>query len=65
MEIVLAITVLLIPFFVLYKLYEPRIDIVVRPKERVVLLWYTPYITEFPGERTFKILFTIKKVTLK
>lgn len=65
MEIVLAIIVLLIPFLVLYKLYEPKIDIVVRPEETVVLLWYTQYITGFPKERTFKILFTLKKIILK
>lgn len=60
MDVVITILVLLIPFFVSYKLYEPRIDVVVQPTKKVVLLWYNLYVDGYPtGKRTYKKLFTL------
>lgn len=60
MDVILTILVLLIPFYVLYKMYEPRIEIVVQPTKKVVLLWYNLFVNGYPtGERTYKKLFTI------
>ena len=60
MDIVITILVLLIPFYVVYKMYNPRIDVVVQPKQKVVLLWYNLYVNGYPtGKRTYKKLFTI------
>lgn len=60
MDIVITILVLLIPFFVSYKMYEPRIDVVVQPTKKVVLLWYNLYMDGYPtGKRTYKKLFTL------
>lgn len=60
MDIVITILVLLIPFFVSYKMYEPRIDVVIQPTKKVVLLWYNLYVDGYPtGKRTYKRLFTL------
>lgn len=60
MDVVITILVLPIPFFVSYKLYEPRIDVVVQPTKKVVLLWYNLYVDGYPtGKRTYKKLFTL------
>ena len=60
MDIVIVILVLLIPFIVSYKMYEPRIDIVVQSPKKVVLLWYNLYVDGYPtGKRIYKKLFTI------
>ena len=60
MDIVITILVLLIPFYVAYKMYNPRIDVVVQPKQKVVLLWYNLYVNGYPtGKRAYKKLFTI------
>lgn len=60
MDVILTILVLLIPFYVLYKMYEPRIEIVVQPTKKVVLLWYNLFVNGYPtGKRTYKKLFTI------
>lgn len=46
--------------YIPYKIYEPRIDIVIQPKKKVVLLWYNLYIdNKFTGKRTYKKLFTV------
>ena len=60
MNIIIAILVLLIPFFVSYKMYEPRIGVVVQPTKKLVLLWYNLYEDGYPtGKRTYKKLFTL------
>lgn len=60
MDITITILVLLIPFFVSYKMYEPRIDVVIQPTKKVVLLWYNLYVDGYPtGKRTYKKLFTL------
>ena len=60
MDVVITILVLLIPFFVSYKMYEPRVDVVVHPTKKVVLLWYNLYVDGYPtGKRTYKKLFTL------
>lgn len=60
MNIVICILLLLIPFWVSYKMYEPRIDVVVQPKRKVVLLWYNLFVDGYPiGKRTYKKLFTL------
>ena len=60
MDIVITILVLLIPLYVAYKMYEPRIDVVMQSKQKVVLLWYNVYVDGHPtGERAYKKLFTI------
>ena len=60
MDVILTILVLLIPFYVLYKMYEPRIEIVVQPTKKVVLLRYNLFVNGYPtGKRTYKKLFTI------
>lgn len=61
MDIIVLILVLLIPLFATYKLYEPRIDVVVHPKEKLVLLWYNLFDEGYPtGKRGYKKLFTLK-----
>lgn len=60
MDIVITIVVLLASLFVLYNLYEPRIDIVIQPTKKIVLLWYNLYEEGYPtGKRTYKKLFTL------
>lgn len=60
MDIILIIIALLIPFLVSYKMYEPKIDIVVHPTKKEVLLWYNLFVDGCPtGKRTYKKLFTI------
>nr|DAI45614.1 MAG TPA: hypothetical protein [Bacteriophage sp.] len=60
MDAILTILILLIPFYALYKMYEPRIEVVVHPTEKVVFLWYNLFVNGYPtGERIFKKLFTI------
>lgn len=46
--------------YIPYKIYEPKIDIVIQPKKKVVLLWYNLYIdNKFTGKRAYKKLFTV------
>ncbi len=60
MNVVIIILVLFIPFLILYKMYEPRIDVAIQPTEKAVLLWYNLYVEGYPtGKRTFKKLFTL------
>lgn len=60
MNTILIILVLLIPIYIAYKLYEPKIDIVVYPSKKVVLLWYNLFYGGYPtGKRTYKKLFTL------
>ena len=60
MDIILIIIALLISFLVSYKMYEPKIDIVVYPTKKEVLLWYNLFVDGYPtGKRTYKKLFTI------
>lgn len=60
MDIIICILVLLIPFWVSYRMYEPRIDVVVQPKRKVVLLWYNLFVDGYPtGRRAYKKLFTL------
>lgn len=60
MDIVICILLLLIPFWVSYKMYEPRIDVVMQPKRKVVLLWYNLFVDGYPiGKRTYKKLLTL------
>lgn len=60
MDIIICILVLLIPFWVSYKMYEPRIDVVVQPKRKVVLLWYNLFVDGYPtGRRAYKKLLTL------
>ena len=41
-------------------MYEPRIDVVVQPKRKVVLLWYNLFVDGYPtGKRTYKKLLTL------
>lgn len=41
-------------------MYEPRIDVVIQPAGKVVLLWYNLYEDEYPArKRTYKKLFTL------
>lgn len=62
-QIVITSLLLLMVLYIPYKIYEPKIDIVIQPKKKVVLLWYNLYIdnkiTGFTGKRTYKKLFTI------
>lgn len=60
MDVIILILALLIPFFVSYRMYEPRIDVVIQPTKKVVLLWYNLYVDGYPtGKRTYKKLFTV------
>lgn len=60
MDVIILILALLIPFFVSYRMYEPRIDVVIQPTKKVVLLWYNLYVDGYPtGKRTYKKLFTL------
>ena len=59
-QIVITSLLLLMVLYIPYKIYEPRIDIVIQPKKKVVLLWYNLYIdNKFTGKRAYKKLFTI------
>lgn len=62
-QIVITSLLLLMVLYIPYKIYEPKIDIVIQPKKKVVLLWYNLYIdnkiTGFTGKRAYKKLFTI------
>ena len=59
-QIVITSLLLLMVLYIPYKIYEPKIDIVVQPKKKVVLLWYNLYIdNKFTGKRAYKKLFTI------
>lgn len=65
MDILVIILLLSIPFIVSYKIYEPRIDIVLQPKKRVILLWYNLFIDGYPtGKRAYKKLFTLQFFTI-
>lgn len=60
MDVIILILALLIPFFVSYRMYEPRIDVVIQPTKKVVLLWYNLYVDGYPTrKRTYKKLFTL------
>lgn len=59
-QIVITSLLLLMVLYIPYKIYEPKIDIVIQPKKKVVLLWYNLYIdNKFTGRRAYKKLFTI------
>lgn len=59
-QIVITSLLLLMILYIPYKIYEPKIDIVIQPKKKVVLLWYNLYIdNKFTGKRAYKKLFTI------
>ena len=59
-QTVITSLLLLMVLYIPYKIYEPKIDIVVQPKRKVVLLWYNLYIdNKFTGKRAYKKLFTI------
>ena len=59
-QIVITSLLLLMVLYIPYKIYEPKIDIVIQPKKKVVLLWYNLYIdNKFTGKRTYKKLFTV------
>lgn len=57
--VIISLLLLMVPY-IPYKIYEPKIDIVVQPKRKVVLLWYNLYIdNKFTGKRAYKKLFTV------
>lgn len=59
-QIVITSLLLLMVLYIPYKIYEPKIDIVVQPKKKVVLLWYNLYIdNKITGRRAYKKLFTV------
>ena len=62
-QIVITSLLLLMVLYIPYKIYEPKIDIVIQPKKKVVLLWYNLYIdnkvTGYTGKSAYKQLLTI------
>lgn len=59
-QTVITSLLLLMVLYIPYKIYEPKIDIVIQPKKKVVLLWYNLYIdNKFTGKRAYKKLFTV------
>lgn len=59
-QIVITSLLLLMVLYIPHKIYEPKIEIVIQPKKKVVLLWYNLYIdNKFTGKRAYKKLFTV------
>lgn len=60
-ELILLTLIAIFIGYALYMTYKPHIDVVVNPKEKIVLLWYNYWEEGYPTcKRTYKKLFTIK-----
>lgn len=60
MEVIIFFILFITPIIWAYKFYEPRLDVVISPNNKVVLLWYNSWDDLYNYKRTYKKLFVIK-----